>query len=85
MPERSRTNRRVTATRYAARAATVWAVAALLEVVLTFASLAGTPLTSPDLLDQLISFVWTLETTRILLISALVAVVVAACARVGQP
>ena len=80
MPERARTNRRVTATRYAARAATVWAVAALLEVVLAFADLAGTPLTSPDLLDQLISFVWTLETTRMLLISALVAVVVAACA-----
>ena len=45
-PERTRTNRRVTATRYAASAATVWAVAALLEVVLTFADLAGTPLTS---------------------------------------
>ncbi|GAA4410859.1 cytochrome c oxidase assembly protein [Fodinibacter luteus] len=81
VPERTRTSRRVTATRYAATAATVWAVAALLEVALTFADLAGTPLTSPDLVSQLVSFVWTLETTRVLLISALVAVVVAACAR----
>ena len=49
-------------------------------VVLTFASLAGTPLSSPDLFPQLVSFAWTLETTRILLISALVALVVAASA-----
>ena len=46
-PERTHTHRRVSATRYAAGAAAVWAVAALLEVVLTFADLAGTPLTSP--------------------------------------
>ncbi len=81
VPERMRTNRRVTATRYAATAATVWAVAALLEVVFTFADLAGTPLTSAGLFDQLISFTWTLETTRVLFISALVAVVVAVSAR----
>ena len=43
-PERATTQRRVQATRYAASAAAVWAVAALLEVVLTFADLAGTPL-----------------------------------------
>ncbi len=83
VPERARTERRVTATRYAARAAVVWAAAALLEVVLTFADLAGTPLTSPDLFSQLVSFTWTLETTRVLLISALVAVVVAAGAAVA--
>ena len=80
-PERTHTRRRVTATRYAASAAAVWAVAALLEVVLTFADLAGTPLTSAGLFDQLVSFTWTLETTRVLLISALVAVVVAVSAR----
>lgn len=82
VPERTSTDRRVTATRYAARAAALWAVAALLEVVLTFASLAGTPLSSPDLPSQLYSFAWTLETTRVLLISAVVAVVVAVCAAV---
>ena len=80
-PERTSTARRRAAVRFAAVAATVWAVAALLEVVLTFADLAGTPLTSPDLPGQLVSFTWSLETTRVLLISALVAVVVAACAR----
>ncbi|HYH74208.1 MAG TPA: cytochrome c oxidase assembly protein [Nocardioides sp.] len=80
-PERTHTHRRVSATRYAARAAAVWAVAALLEVVLTFADLAGTPLTSAALFEQLVSFTWTLETTRVLLISALTAVVVAVSAR----
>ena len=84
VPERTSTERRVTATRHASRAATLWAVAALLEVLLTFASLAGTPLGSPDLLTQLVSFVWTLETTRVLLISALVAVVVAVSAAVAR-
>ena len=83
VPERTSTDRRVTATRYAARVASLWAVAALLEVVLTFASLAGTPLASPDLLPQLVSFAWALETTRVLLISALVAVVVALSAAVA--
>ncbi len=77
VPERTTTERRVTAARYAARAASVWATAALAEVVLTFASLAGTPLSSPDLPGQLVAFTWTLETTRVLLISGLVAVVVA--------
>ena len=80
VPERTSTERRTTATRMAARAASAWAVAALLEVVRTFASLAGTTLTSPDLLPQLVSFVWTLETTRVLLISALAAFVVAVSA-----
>ena len=82
-PERTRTRRRVTATRYAGHAATVWAAAALLEVVLTFADLAGTPLTSAGLFGQLLSFVWTLETTRVMLVSALVAVVVAIGARMA--
>jgi putative copper resistance protein D len=83
-PERAQTSRRVTATRYAASAAAVWAVAALLEVVLTFADLAGTPLTSAGLFEQLVSFTWTLETTRVLLLSALTAVVVAVCARLTR-
>ena len=77
VPERTSTDRRVTAARCASRVASLWAVAALLEVLLTFASLAGTPLSSADLFTQLVSFAWTLETTRVLLLSALVAVVVA--------
>ena len=83
VPERTHTDRRATAARHAARVASLWAVAALLEVVLTFASLAGTPLSSPELLPQLISFTWTLQTTRVLLISALLAAVVALSAAVA--
>ena len=83
VPERTSTDRRLTATRYAARVAWLWAAAALLEVVLTFAALAGTPVSSPGLFSQLVSFAWTLETTRVLLISALVAVVVAVSAGVA--
>jgi cytochrome c oxidase assembly factor CtaG/putative copper export protein len=45
-------------------------------VVLTFADLAGTPVTGAGLLDQLVSFAWELETTRVLLISAGLALVV---------
>ncbi|WP_245616082.1 cytochrome c oxidase assembly protein [Phycicoccus jejuensis] len=77
-PERARTDRRGTARRLAGATGVLWAVAALLEVVLTFADLSGTPLTSPDLLPQLLSFAWALETTRVLVIAAGVAVVVAA-------
>ena len=84
VPERSSTDRRGTAVRYAASAATVWLVAALLELVVTFADLAGTPVTAPELLDQLVSFTWSLETTRVLLLSALAALVVAVSARVTR-
>ncbi|HMM95253.1 cytochrome c oxidase assembly protein [Phycicoccus sp.] len=76
-PERARTDRRGTARRLAASSAVVWAVAALLEIVLTFADLSGTPLTSASLLPQLLSFAWSLETTRVLVIAAGLAVVVA--------
>ncbi|MGG5259281.1 cytochrome c oxidase assembly protein [Phycicoccus avicenniae] len=84
VPERSSTDRRGTAVRLAAVTATVWFVAALLELVVTFADLAGTPVTAPELLDQLVSFTWSLETTRVLLLSALVALVVAVCARLTR-
>ncbi|WP_286175877.1 cytochrome c oxidase assembly protein [Arthrobacter sp. NEB 688] len=76
-PERARTDRRGTARRLAGATGALWAVAAVLEVVLTFADLSGTPLTSPDLLPQLLSFAWALETTRVLVIAAGVALVVA--------
>ncbi|PKW26876.1 cytochrome c oxidase assembly protein [Phycicoccus duodecadis] len=76
VPERTRTDRRGTAARLAGGVAAVWFVAAVLEVVLTFADLAGTPVTGAGLLDQLVSFAWELETTRVLLISAGLALVV---------
>ncbi len=81
VPERARTDRRAVAVRLAAGTATVWFAAALAELVLTFADLAGTPVTSPALLDQLVSFTWSLETTRVLLLSAVAALVVAVGAR----
>jgi cytochrome c oxidase assembly factor CtaG/putative copper export protein len=77
MPERARTERRVLATRLAGVTASVWSVWALTEVVLTFAGLAGTPPTSGQFVAQLLEFAWTLETTRVLLISAGIALVVA--------
>ena len=84
VPERARTDRRAVAVRLAAGTATVWFAAALAELVLTFADLAGTPVTSPALLDQLASFTWSLETTRVLLLSAVAALVVAVGARFTQ-
>lgn len=80
-PERARTDRRVTALRLAASTASLWALAAVLDVVLTFADLSGTPLSAPSLLPQLLSFAWALETTRVLVLTAAAAVVVAVAAR----
>ncbi len=81
VPERTSTHRRSLAVRYAASAAAIWATAAFLELLLGFADLAGTPLTEPGLLSQFTTFVWTLETTRVLLLSAATALVVAVAAR----
>ncbi len=77
VPERRDTNRRVAANRLAAVAATVWATAGGLVVLLSFADLAGLPLSSPGFLPQMFRFVLELEVTRIALIGAGVAVVVA--------
>ncbi|HEX6917127.1 MAG TPA: cytochrome c oxidase assembly protein, partial [Phycicoccus sp.] len=79
--ERTHTDRRATALRWAAGTALAWFVASLLELVLTFADLAGTPLTAPGLLQQLLQFAWELETTRVLVVSAALALVVAVGAR----
>ncbi len=79
-PERTHTHRRATAVRWAGGTAVVWLVASLLEVVLTFADVAGTPLTDPSLLQQLLSFAWELETTRVILLTAGAALVVAVSA-----
>jgi cytochrome c oxidase assembly factor CtaG/putative copper export protein len=76
-PERTHTDRRGTALRWAGGTAVVWLVASLLEVLLTFADLAGTPLTDPTLPQQFLSFAWELETTRVILVTAGIALVVA--------
>ena len=63
------------AARYAVASGVVWVVATLLGVVLGFADAAGTPVGHPEFWSQLTEFVWTLETLRVAIISALVAAV----------
>ncbi|MFW5472881.1 cytochrome c oxidase assembly protein [Knoellia sp. CPCC 206450] len=76
VPERRTTERRVQASRLAAVTGVVWFVAAGLGVFLTFASLAGLRLGDPELARQFLTFVWSLEVTRVLSISTGVALVV---------
>ncbi len=78
VPERRNTTRRVAANRLAALMASVWATAAGMVVLLTFADLAGLPISAPDYLRQFFRFAFSLEVTRVALISAMVALVVAA-------
>ncbi len=63
------------AARYAVASGVVWVVATLLGVVLGFADAAGLPMNDPRLWSQLTDYVWTLETLRVAIISALVAAV----------
>ena len=61
------------ASRYAVASGVVWVVATLLGVVLGFADAASLPLDDPHLWDQFTLYVWTLETLRVAIISALIA------------
>ena len=61
------------ASRYAVASGVVWVVATLLGVVLGFADAASLPLDDPHLWDQFTTYVWTLETLRVAIISALIA------------
>jgi cytochrome c oxidase assembly factor CtaG/putative copper export protein len=61
------------ASRYAVVSGVVWVAATLLGVVLGFADAAGTPVDDPQFWSQFTQFVWTLETLRVAIISALVA------------
>ncbi|GAA3603798.1 cytochrome c oxidase assembly protein [Marihabitans asiaticum] len=72
VPETTRTRRRASAARVAMISGAVWLACLLALVVLTFADLAGLPLTSPDLLGQMLPVVWDLELLRMNLISAIV-------------
>ena len=76
VPERRSTERRVQAARLAAVTGVLWFAAAGLGVFLTFASLAGLRLGDPELGRQFLTFVWSLEVTRVLSISTGVALVV---------
>jgi putative copper resistance protein D len=76
VPETTRTNRRVTATRLAGVAAGLWALAGVATTVLTMADLSGTPLSDPSFSQQFTTFALRLEVTRVGLITAAVAAVV---------
>ena len=65
------------ATRWAALAASAWVVLGLVVVVLTYASVAGVAPSAPGFLDQLMTFVPQLDLLRAVLMSTLVAAVVA--------
>jgi putative copper resistance protein D len=77
MPETTRTNRRVTATRLAAFTAGLWALSAAAGAVLEMADLIGIPLSDPGFGRQFTTFAFSLEPTRVVLITAIAAAVVA--------
>ena len=76
--------RRAAALRLATAAAFVWAVAATVGLVLTFADAAGLPLANPTFAEQLAGSVWPIETLRVALLSALAAFVVASGAALAR-
>ena len=76
VPERRSTERRQQAARLAAVTGVIWFVAAGLVTFLTFASLAGLRLGDPELARQFLTFVWSLEVTRVLSIATGVALLV---------
>ncbi len=77
VPERTTTDRRGLARRLATWTAILWAVAGLLVVLLTFSDLSGTHPGAAGYWAQLRDFVWSLESTRILLLNALAGLVIA--------
>ncbi|HSP60624.1 MAG TPA: cytochrome c oxidase assembly protein [Ornithinimicrobium sp.] len=60
------TDRRGTAARLAVRSSLLWLASAVVGLVLTFAELAGMPLTAPGFVADLLANVWRLELTRLL-------------------
>lgn len=83
MPETTRTNRRVTATRLAGVAAAVWALASLAGAVLSMADYIGVPLTDPSFTQQFTTFAWQFIAIRVQLIAAGAALVIALTALVA--
>lgn len=75
VPERSDTDRRGTATRAAALTGGIWALAALVNLLLVVANVSGVGLTEPGYLAQL-GQVWSIEFLRVFLIDTVIAVVV---------
>lgn len=83
-PETTHTDRRVTATRYAALSALLWVAAGVLSLLFTFATLAGLAVGSPGFGQQFTKFVWELEPTRVAAITLLGAAVVGTIAAVAR-
>ena len=82
VPETTRTDRRITATRLAGIAAGLWAIAGAAVGVLGMADTIGIPLTDPAFAQQFTAFAWTYEPTRVALITAGVAALVSVVALV---
>ena len=82
VPETTRTNRRVTATRLAGIAAGLWALAGAAGGVLAMADLIGIPVSDPSFAQQFTTFALRIETVRVGLITAGVAAVVSVVALV---
>ena len=69
--------RRALALKVATGAAFVWALAAVVVVVLTFADAAAMPLSEPSFGSQLMASAWSIDTLRVMVLSAMAAFVVA--------
>ncbi|HEV7147932.1 MAG TPA: cytochrome c oxidase assembly protein [Pedococcus sp.] len=84
VPETTRTHRRLTATRAAAVTAALWAVSGVAGAVLSMADLIGIPVSDPSFGRQFMTFAFSLEQTRVILIMAIGAAVVAAGALLAR-
>lgn len=84
IPERARTDRLATAGRYAALAGLVWFAAGGLALLLSFADIAGLPLTDPAYASQLGPYLFSLEVTRVEAISVGLGLVTATGAFVAR-
>ncbi len=73
LPGRTSPTALLRASRYAVTTGLVWVVAGLLLVVLGFSDAAGTPLGDSQFWTQFATYVWSLETLRVGLISAALA------------
>ncbi|HEX2705184.1 MAG TPA: CopD family protein, partial [Candidatus Lustribacter sp.] len=71
------------ALRFASVAGGAWVAAGLIGVVLGFASIAGTPVTSPEFGAQLQTFVWSLEPLRAQIVSTALVLVATSIAAIA--
>ncbi|MGZ4636519.1 cytochrome c oxidase assembly protein [Oryzihumus sp.] len=84
VPESHSTSRRLTATRWAAVSATVWAVTGLVGLVFSFADLAGVRVSDPGFGEELQTFVFSIDVLRAAAISVGLVLVVATGAALAR-